>query len=659
MAVAPGAGTGPYSFVGATVHSEFYSGVEYFIERSLGEGGTAVAFFARRRSPAGEMPVVMKVILPRIVVDSGRQADTIFKKEAVALGRLNARVPPTPYVLRMLETGGIEYEYARRQLRLPWLALEYVDGGIEGTTLEDRVEYSVRETGSAFDPDRAARLVTNLCEGLYEIHQVGVVHRDLTPGNVLCCGNGASEMFKISDFGIARPMGLAATFGSDVLVGTPGYMAPEQMASGALGPQTDLFGLAAIIYFALTGRRYFEAASRRPSLTEVRGTARPSLLDSPQLCDELRARQAACDAIDLALARATAFDAAERPADARRFASSLLPWLTHRPRARRASARHMRSLSRIRPTEPQADTTWSVRHPPRDDQLIVSVGWNAAGHCLAATTRGLLYWDGSTWLEAPTAGVPAPMHFVHGLDPAHWLLAGDQGLVLEYSRDGVRELLRAPDPSIRFTAASGDPDETMVLVAEQPGTPPWLCTATGGRWLSPLVVADATAINAVTAVDDEHYLVVGRDTSGRAYAAAYQPLAAGLTCIGTPPGRALLTLDSRAERGLATAIGPEGALLRVRQGQTTTTVMDGGQDLSAISIDLLGREWIAGVGRIWVGHASQSGWNCMWQDDSWKTPFVSILAETGFVVAMTVEGAVLECRSSMLAATAPAYAPRW
>jgi hypothetical protein len=181
-----------------------------------------------------------------------------------------------------------------------------------------------------------------------------------------------------------------------------------------------------------------------------------------------------------------------------------------------------------------------------------------------------------------------------------------------------------------------------------------LCTAAGGRWLQPFPVADASVINAVTQVDDGHYLAVGRDTSGRAYAGFYHPSSGGLTRVAAPPSRALLSLDSRAERGLATAVGAEGALLRLRQAHTTATVMDGGRDVSAISIDLLGREWIAGVGRIWVGHASQSGWNCMWQDDTWKTPFVSILAETGFIVAMTVEGAVLECRSSMLAATAPA-----
>ncbi len=651
--VAPGAGTGPYSFVGATVHSQYYSAVEYFIERSLGEGGTAIAFFARRRTPEGETPVVMKVILPRIVVESGRKADTIFKKEAVALGRLNERVPPTPYVLRMLETGAIPYEYAKRQLQLPWIALEYVDGGQEGTTLEDRVEYSVRETGSAFDPERAARLVRALCEGLYEIHQVGVVHRDLTPGNVLCCGDGVTEMFKISDFGIARPKGLAATFGADVLVGTPGYMAPEQLASGTLGPQTDVFSLAAIVYFALTGRRYFEASDSRESLSAMQQPRRPSLLDANTLCAELRNQQASCTAIDLALARATAFDPAQRPADSRQFAASLLPWLTHRPRSRRASARHVRSLSRIRPTEPQGDTSWSVRHPPRSDQLIVSVGWNAAGHCLAVTTTGLLYWDGTSWLEAPTTGVPAPMRFVHRLDPSHWLLAGERGLVLEYSRDGVRELLRSPEP-ICFTAASGDPDELLVLVGEQPGSAPWLCTVANGRWLQPLVVAEASSINAISQVDDAHYLVVGRDTSGRAYAGIYHASGSELTRIAAPPSRALLAVDSRAERGLATAVGGEGAMLRIRDGRTTATVMEGGRDVSAISIDLLGREWVAGVGRIWVGHASQSGWNCMWQDDTWRAPFVGILAETGFVVAVTVEGAVLECRSSMLAATAPA-----
>src|SRR6185295_11896227 len=106
------------------------------------------------------------------------------------------------------------------------------------------------------------RTVECLSEGLVAIHEVGVFHRDLTPGNVLCCGFGASEVPKIADFGIARPTGIQATFGG-VLLGTPGYAAPEQSFSseGDIGPWTDVFGFAGVVFQALTGEQYFNTAN--------------------------------------------------------------------------------------------------------------------------------------------------------------------------------------------------------------------------------------------------------------------------------------------------------------------------------------------------------------------------------------------------------------
>ena len=114
-------------------------------------------------------------------------------------------------------------------------------GGVEGTTLEDRVTGSIERTGVAFDAARAAHALKCLAAGLTAIHGVGVVHRDLTPGNVLCCGFGEAEILKISDFGIARPQGLTATFGG-IPVGTLGYAAPEQCLpdSKGTGPFTGI-----------------------------------------------------------------------------------------------------------------------------------------------------------------------------------------------------------------------------------------------------------------------------------------------------------------------------------------------------------------------------------------------------------------------------------
>jgi serine/threonine protein kinase len=114
----------------------------------------------------------------------------------------------------------------------------------------------VQETGFAFDTQRAALAVECLCSGLAAVHEVGVIHRDLKPGNVLCCGTGDEEIFKVADFGVARPQGLAGTFFRD-FVGTLGYVAPEAFGSrGAeCGPWTDVFGLAGVVYFLLTGQK--------------------------------------------------------------------------------------------------------------------------------------------------------------------------------------------------------------------------------------------------------------------------------------------------------------------------------------------------------------------------------------------------------------------
>src|SRR5262245_54707812 len=147
-------------FIGTTVPSELRPGVVYRIERKLGEGGTARAYFASRFGPEGTSPVVMKIIQPSIISQAGDKARMVVQKEAVALGRINERVPPCPFVVRLLDTGSIDYPgRAQHAPPLPWLALEYVHGGPEGATLEERVGNCVAETGSAFTPERVIMLL--------------------------------------------------------------------------------------------------------------------------------------------------------------------------------------------------------------------------------------------------------------------------------------------------------------------------------------------------------------------------------------------------------------------------------------------------------------------------------------------------------------------
>jgi hypothetical protein len=568
----------------------------------------------------------------------------------VALGRLNERVPPTPFVVRLMEAGLVTYQHQFGTIQLPWLAVEYVHGGIEGTTLEDRVRFSVKRTGYAFDRERAARALSHICQGLGEVHEVGVIHRDLTPGNVLCCGFGAQELFKIADFGIARPQGVDATFGS-ALIGTPGYIAPEQGfdASGISSPTADIFSLACIAYFVLAGEPYFEANNPVRALMLARSEARRSITEATTLCPRLREDPDACGAIDEALARATALDPKVRPQTARAFLTSVLSWLTGKE-ASRPSERHVSSVIRAQPVAASMPGwQWIMRHPPGEDRLVHSVGWDGDGHCLAATTEGLCYWDGSEWLSLPSieTALPGCVRFVRRIEPGRWLLGCGHAMLAEYSRQGVTRVLRGPADDLSFIQAGGDINDLAVVVAERAGWPPLLCGYVGGHWLKPLPVSQASSIAALARVEETRWLVAGRGADGRAFAGIYSPLGWEIEPLGTPESQALVACAGLLERGVALAVGRQGSILHVERGRVKIRQVDPTANLAAAAIDVLDRAWAGSAGQLWLSTAHGDGWMPVWQDPSWQVPFISILADAGLVVAMTVDGGVLECRTSV------------
>ncbi|HEY6081430.1 MAG TPA: serine/threonine-protein kinase [Polyangiaceae bacterium] len=643
-------------FLGQVLESTLQPGTSYQLEHKLGEGATALAYLAKRQGPDGEWPAVIKLIQPHVVKDSSERALTIIKKEAVALGRLNERVPPTPFVVRLLDTGTLAFKAFGKAFDLPWIALEYVHGGIEGTTLHDRVGYSVRETGFAFDPQRVARAVMALAKGMDEIHAVGVVHRDAHPGNVLCCGAGETEIFKMSDFGIARPIGLTATFGA-VTIGTPGYIAPEQYDErGVVGPLCDLFSLGAIVFYVLTGENLFEGRSPGQAMASTKASTRRSLLDVPTLAFELREREAACLALDLALARATSLNPKDRPQNGRLFAESLLPWLSPDPNSARPSRRWMNSMEALRSREMVEETNWTVRHPPGDDRLVTNVAWDAAGNALALTTRGPTFWDGTRWLDLPAGGLPAPdsIRFVERLGAASWLIGTEGAQLLEFSRDGARELVRGPDPSFAFSAGTTELDDLAVIIGERRGEPPTLFTLIGRRWLRPLPVSGASTLTGVARIDDERFLVVGRGVDGAAFAAVHWPLHWSLQQLETPKSRAFLACASRADRKLVVAVGTDGVVVEIEDNGVTARSVPTAPDMVAIAVDTLGRQWAAGRGRVYSKRI-QGEFTCVWEHQAWQPPFVGIMAEVGSIVAVTVDGAVLECRSLVLDKTSPAF----
>jgi eukaryotic-like serine/threonine-protein kinase len=625
------------------------AGVEFRLGSLLGTGAMGIAYFGMRHAPDGKGPVVVKLFKPHYVAQAGDTARLVVEKEATALSRLNARVPPTPFVVRMIDVGTIPVVYMNRTIELPWLALEYVHGGAEGTTLTERVAFSVDKTGNAFDAPRAAHAVECIARGLDAVHEVGVIHRDLTPNNVLCCGFGDNEIFKITDFGLARPIGLHGTFGG-IVVGTVGYAPPEQAAldDRRIGTWSDVFTFAVDVFFMLTGRSYFPTRNAMESLGMVRSPERQSILDSAMLSPDLREQPGAAAGIDLALRMATTARPEERPRTASMFASMILPWLKSGPRSRPATSRRLESVAPVTLGAQSAGTgwRWTVVHKAGDDRVVRSVAWDGDGRCLAATSEGLAFWNGTAWLPAPTHALPNPLgiRFVQRVAAGNWLVGGDEATLAMYSPDGVSDVVRGPSPDVSFSLASGEFDDLAVVVGETGDGPPVLYSLSSRRWLKPFPLRDVVRVSALARVSDDSWLVVGRKREGGGFAAVYQPLQWETRMLDIPRVRAVLAAAGRADRQLGVATGSEGLVICLDGTESSNFILTGKPDLPAAAVDAAGRRWASGAGCIFMREPGSDGFQPMWRDPDWITPIVSLFADVGLVIAMGADGGIVEGR---------------
>lgn len=199
---------------------------EYRTLVRLGAGGMGVVYLAR--SPGGALAAV-KVIRAEHAADPGFRAR--FRREAEAAGRVTG-----PWVVPVTGTDP--------EAREPWLATAFVPGPSLGE--------AVGEHGPL--PTATVRaLGSRLAEALAAVHAAGLLHRDVKPGNVLLALDGP----RLIDFGIARHEGATALTATGAVIGTPGFLAPEQASAGPLGPGCDVFSLGCVLAYAATGRRPF------------------------------------------------------------------------------------------------------------------------------------------------------------------------------------------------------------------------------------------------------------------------------------------------------------------------------------------------------------------------------------------------------------------
>jgi eukaryotic-like serine/threonine-protein kinase len=204
----------------------------YRIERLLGRGGMGAVYLAKDQV-LGEH-VALKVIAPAWHHDHEALVER-FRREASA-----ARKVSSPNVIRIHDIG-------EAPGGLLYLSMEYFDGKTLAELVVGRGPLGKRDLRD---------IVGQVCDGLDTAHRAGVVHRDLKPQNVLV---GERNTVKLIDFGLAKTTfagaGLTAT---GLLLGTPHYMAPEQVRGKDVDARTDIYALGALAYYAATGRPPFE-----------------------------------------------------------------------------------------------------------------------------------------------------------------------------------------------------------------------------------------------------------------------------------------------------------------------------------------------------------------------------------------------------------------
>ncbi len=211
----------------------------YRLVRKLGAGGMGEVHLAEHRLL--KRPCAVKLIRPESAADD--TAVRRFEREVQAATRLSH-----PAAVQV-------YDYGRADDGAFYYVMEY----LPGLTLD-----AVVARGGPLPPGRVVHVLRQVCGALAEAHGLGLVHRDVKPGNVMLCRlGGRSDAAKLLDFGLVSAAGPAderLTQAGGIL-GTPAYMSPEQARGADAGPAADVYALGAVAYFLLTGRPPFAGKS--------------------------------------------------------------------------------------------------------------------------------------------------------------------------------------------------------------------------------------------------------------------------------------------------------------------------------------------------------------------------------------------------------------
>ncbi|MFE6490231.1 protein kinase [Streptomyces sp. NPDC057748] len=218
------------------------AGGRYQLRDLLGEGGMASVYLAY------DTALDRQVAIKTLHTELGREQSfrERFRREAQAVAKLQHT-----NIVSVFDTGEDELGGAL----MPYIVMEYVEGQPLGSVLQADIQ-----NHGAMPADRALKVTADVLAALDTSHEMGLVHRDIKPGNVMVTKRG---IVKVMDFGIARAMqsGVTSMTQTGMVVGTPQYLSPEQALGRGVDARSDLYSVGIMLFQLLTGRIPFDADS--------------------------------------------------------------------------------------------------------------------------------------------------------------------------------------------------------------------------------------------------------------------------------------------------------------------------------------------------------------------------------------------------------------
>ncbi|MFE2938644.1 protein kinase [Streptomyces sp. NPDC059255] len=218
------------------------AGGRYQLRDLLGEGGMASVYLAY------DSALDRQVAIKTLHTELGREQSfrERFRREAQAVAKLSHT-----NIVSVFDTGEDTLDGAV----MPYIVMEYVEGEPLGSALQQ----DIRQYG-AMPADKALKVTADVLAALETSHEMGLVHRDIKPGNVMITKRG---VVKVMDFGIARAMqsGVTSMTQTGMVVGTPQYLSPEQALGRGVDARSDLYSVGIMLFQLLTGRLPFDADS--------------------------------------------------------------------------------------------------------------------------------------------------------------------------------------------------------------------------------------------------------------------------------------------------------------------------------------------------------------------------------------------------------------